>query len=357
MMPRNRIASPARLRVRPLHHIHLRPVVLQEIEIDGGELAPADAPDCAPPTPPSGTPPAAPPPSRDSGTRRPRSTPAPASRTAGNRDASPRRSPRRPPRGCVCGVSVPTATCTVTGIAARVSLATAGCFARTRAARNSLQPRAPALRPMPMPSRVAFGDRLIHLAARLFGRAEAPVRQHRLHVFAGLARNARSRNRESTPRRSSRTPSQTRARIRSSSTGASPHLITCPPMPHRIARFFAARACQIASTTARNESAASNRAAGNRASPPMPDALPDTACAKCPRAHLAARVLRSTPSSAPTRSSRLLAITCSCSASLPSMRLPARGLYGCVLVPGHLFRRACRHHAARRPRRLPVPDR
>jgi len=35
----------------------------------------------------------------------------------------------------------------------------------------------------------AFDDRLIHLAAGFFRRAEAPVRQHRFHVLAGLARD------------------------------------------------------------------------------------------------------------------------------------------------------------------------
>ena len=38
-----------------------------------------------------------------------------------------------------------------------------------------------------MPSRAAAGDRAVHLAAGLFGGAEAAVGQHGLHVFAGVA--------------------------------------------------------------------------------------------------------------------------------------------------------------------------
>ena len=39
MVTGQRIAAPAGLRVRALHHIHARTVVLQEIEIHGGEIA------------------------------------------------------------------------------------------------------------------------------------------------------------------------------------------------------------------------------------------------------------------------------------------------------------------------------
>ena len=40
---------------------------------------------------------------------------------------------------------------------------------------------------MPSPSRSPVHDGAIHLAPGLFGRAEAAVGQHRLHVFAGVA--------------------------------------------------------------------------------------------------------------------------------------------------------------------------
>ena len=42
---------------------------------------------------------------------------------------------------------------------------------------------------MPMPAAIAFDNRHVHLAARLFSRAESSIRQDCLHVFAGLARD------------------------------------------------------------------------------------------------------------------------------------------------------------------------
>ena len=47
----------------------------------------------------------------------------------------------------------------------------------------------PSASPMPRPCAIAVGDRDVHLAPGLFGGAESAVGQHRLHIFAGLARD------------------------------------------------------------------------------------------------------------------------------------------------------------------------
>ena len=52
-----------------------------------------------------------------------------------------------------------------------------------------MRPRQRAQRSRPCPSRPRLSDGQIHLAAGLFGRAEAAVGQHRFHVLAGVARD------------------------------------------------------------------------------------------------------------------------------------------------------------------------
>ena len=223
--------------MRPLHHIHARPVVLQEIEIDRGEVAQLMAQIAH---------------ARNRFQKHLRHHHGRA-RIDVNAAVVQRRDQRaeqpeivmrgaaercrRSTAGCVCGVSVPMATCTVTGTRARHACSSR-LARRMRGRRESVERARPALRPRPCPPRSAA----IPFAAGFFRRAEAPVRQHRFHVFAGLARRARFRNRGWRPSRSSRTPVAKPRRIRSISTGARPHLITCPPMPQMIAASAFARA-------------------------------------------------------------------------------------------------------------------
>ena len=177
-----RVAVAARAAgMRPFHHVDARPIMLQEIEVDGGEFG-QRMPQIA---------------HRRNGLQKNfrqhhggahiqidaalvqiRSR---RRRTGGNRDAWRCRSPRRRPPGCVCGVSVPMATCTVTGVDAR--------RLRQQAVRDG--PCASRdMRPKPRPSprrAVALDDGFIHESAGLFGGAEAAIGQHRFHVFAGVA--------------------------------------------------------------------------------------------------------------------------------------------------------------------------
>jgi hypothetical protein len=150
--------------------------------------------------------------------------------------------------GCACGVSVPNATWTVTGVFARHACSSrlAGHVRRAQGG----QARRQALRA----GACVRGNRGIPFAAGFFRRAEAPVRQHGFHVFAGLIPPARSRNRGWTPSRSWRTRGETAAHQvdQNRRQAALDHMPAHAPED----RFPAARAADMASTTARNESPA-----------------------------------------------------------------------------------------------------
>ena len=240
MMPRDRVSGAARRGVRPLHHVHARAVVLQEIEIRGGEAG-QRMPQVA-----------------HRGYRLQKhlrqhhrrahiQVDAAVVQSGTQRAKQAEIAMRGAADGGRVGRRVRVRRVRADGHVHRHRRARAGSAwsSRLRSAK-----RRSAINSSHASKRFAHAETFavaarngpVHLAAGLFGRRRSARRAARPPHPRWSGRPARFRNRGSPPRRSLRTPSRSRARIRSTSTGASPHLITWPPRPQMMARRRA-RAC------------------------------------------------------------------------------------------------------------------